>query len=188
MESKFHFSLLLLLCSWVLVGVSQNINELAKAYGDAISSFVESAGAGGGASSVACMQKLLPCKAAVNSSSPPPDTCCSPLKEMVANETKCLCAVFNNPTVLHNFNITQDDALNLAKDCGAKPDLSLCENSTSSQTTATSPTTNSADSDDGSSSADSSDSSTKSNAADTYSYVELLGIVSFSVGLNLWAF
>ncbi|XP_031404523.1 lipid transfer-like protein VAS [Punica granatum] len=73
-----------------------------------------------------CVQKILPCEPYLKSTSPPA-TCCIPLKEVVANDQKCLCAVFNNPELLRNFNVTQDEALKLAAACQANADVSICK-------------------------------------------------------------
>ncbi|PQQ15467.1 lipid transfer-like protein VAS [Prunus yedoensis var. nudiflora] len=47
---------------------------------------------------------------------------------------QCLCSLFNNPGMLSNLNITQDDALKLPKACGANADISICEKDASSST------------------------------------------------------
>lgn len=111
--SKFSLCFFLIFSSWVYVGFSQ------KTRGDA--------GNGGPGPQMECVQKLLPCEPYLHSSSPPP-TCCLPLKEMVVNETQCLCGVITNPEILKSLNVTKDDAITLAKNCGANPDLSLCKN------------------------------------------------------------
>ncbi|OWM82983.1 lipid transfer-like protein VAS [Punica granatum] len=103
-----------------------------------------------GGSNTACLQKLLPCKNYVKSPSPP-SSCCDPLKSMISTDTQCLCKVFNDPESLKSLSITQDDALGLAKSCGANPDVSVCKSaeksgsanatsSTSTNTTTSSPT------------------------------------------------
>ncbi|GAV69534.1 LTP_2 domain-containing protein [Cephalotus follicularis] len=97
-----------------------------------LSSLLAASGAGAGAgagagSSMPCIQKLLPCQPYLHSPSPPA-LCCLPLKEIVTNDSKCLCDIFNNPEILKSFNITQDDALKVPKACGVKVDLSECKN------------------------------------------------------------
>ncbi|GAA0184193.1 hypothetical protein LIER_31481 [Lithospermum erythrorhizon] len=47
--------------------------------------------------------------------SKPTPSCCVPLNKFVSTDAKCLCDVF-----------TQEDALNLAKGCGATTDTSFC--------------------------------------------------------------
>ncbi|KAL8478607.1 hypothetical protein ACS0TY_030476 [Phlomoides rotata] len=81
----------------------------------------------GGGDSLPCISKLMPCQPYLKRSSPPPPTCCLPLNQIVADDRQCVCAVFNNVAILKSFNVTQDDALNLAKTCGANPHhTSLC--------------------------------------------------------------
>ncbi|XP_075504062.1 uncharacterized protein LOC142541412 [Primulina tabacum] len=52
--------------------------------------------------------------------------CCVPMKQLVADDKACLCKVINNPGILQSLNITKTDAVNLAKNCGASADLSVC--------------------------------------------------------------
>lgn len=80
----------------------------------------------GGGTDTACLQKLLPCKDYLKSPSPP-SSCCDPLKGIISTDTQCLCKVFNDPESLKSLGITQDDALGLAKTCGANPDVSACK-------------------------------------------------------------
>ncbi|XP_056163270.1 non-specific lipid transfer protein GPI-anchored 3-like [Syzygium oleosum] len=77
--------------------------------------------------SLPCIGELMPCLAYLTPSPSPPASCCIPLKEVVANEAKCLCKVFNDGDILKSFNITQDDALALTKACGANADTSACK-------------------------------------------------------------
>ncbi|KAF8364576.1 hypothetical protein HHK36_033456 [Tetracentron sinense] len=118
MESNLFLSLIIF-SSWILGDFSETIVEVP---GD----------------SMPCMQKLLPCQPYLLSSSPPSTTCCIPLKGMIANDPKCLCDIFDNPVLLKNLNITQDDALKLTTACGAKVDISVCKNA---MAPATSPAT-----------------------------------------------
>lgn len=75
-----------------------------------------------------CIQKLMPCQAYLKRSTSPAPTpaCCVPLKDMAATDAHCLCAVFNNQAILKSLNVTQEDALSLAKTCGANADISVC--------------------------------------------------------------
>lgn len=104
MASKSFCFFFLVLYSWVFVGFSQ-----------------------GGGSNLPCMQKLLPCQPYLKSSSTPPAACCVPLKQIIADDSKCLCAVFNNPGIMKGLNATQEDALNMAKHCGSNADASGCK-------------------------------------------------------------
>ncbi|TXG50884.1 hypothetical protein EZV62_023408 [Acer yangbiense] len=77
---------------------------------------------------MSCVTKLLPCKPYLKaSSSPPPATCCIPLNDAVTNEAECLCNVLHNSEIMKSFNVTLDDALIVAKACGAKADLTKCK-------------------------------------------------------------
>ncbi|KAA8541378.1 hypothetical protein F0562_025352 [Nyssa sinensis] len=96
-------------------------------------------GESAGAASMPCVQKLLPCQPYLKSSSAPPSTCCLPLKQMITEDAKCLCEIFNNAQLLKNFNVTQDDALKLPKACGTDADISVCKKG-AAEPTATPPT------------------------------------------------
>ncbi|KAK9091496.1 hypothetical protein Sjap_024673 [Stephania japonica] len=85
-------------------------------------------GGGGGGDQLPCMQKLMPCQPYLRSSTPPA-TCCLPLKEMVSADKACLCSIFNNQAILKSLNLTQDEALQLPKACGANVDISVCKSS-----------------------------------------------------------
>ncbi|KAL1553936.1 non-specific lipid transfer protein GPI-anchored 9-like [Salvia divinorum] len=82
----------------------------------------------GGGEQLPCIQKLLPCQAYLKGSASlsPAASCCVPLKEMASSDAHCLCAVFNNQAFFINLNVTQADALNLVKSCGANADISIC--------------------------------------------------------------
>lgn len=77
-----------------------------------------------------CVKKLLPCQEYLKPTAAaalPAPSCCLPLKEMVFDDPKCLCDIFNNADLFNNLNITQDDALRLPKACGANADISVCK-------------------------------------------------------------
>ncbi|KAL6494366.1 hypothetical protein OROGR_031166 [Orobanche gracilis] len=103
--SKSISLLFILICSLAYVGQSQ------------------------GGDSLQCVQKLLPCQPYLKGSSAaaPPASCCLPLKQIVSSDRQCLCKVFNDPNLLISLNVTRDDALNLAKSCGADADTSICK-------------------------------------------------------------
>ncbi|KAL3818602.1 hypothetical protein ACJIZ3_004507 [Penstemon smallii] len=93
-----------------------------------------------GPNSMPCVEKLLPCQPYLKgSTSALPPSCCVPLKEIVVNDSECLCAVFNNPVIMKSLNVTQEDALNLAKSCGANADTSICKAAAGSPPTPTTP-------------------------------------------------
>ncbi|CAL0322276.1 unnamed protein product [Lupinus luteus] len=87
-----------------------------------------------------CMQKLIPCKTALNSSTinNPSPTCCIPLNEILTNDTECLCSFINNPNLLESMNVTKDDLLKLPDSCGLKADISICDKVASSPPSSTS--------------------------------------------------
>ncbi|KAK9937923.1 hypothetical protein M0R45_014688 [Rubus argutus] len=79
--------------------------------------------------SMACMQKLVPCQPYFKTPEKAPATCCTPMKKMLSessDDKNCACSIFNNPEVLKNLNITQDEALKLPKACGTNADISAC--------------------------------------------------------------
>ncbi|KAL2462351.1 Bifunctional inhibitor/lipid-transfer protein/seed storage 2S albumin superfamily protein [Abeliophyllum distichum] len=121
MASKSLCFFFLVLCSRVFVGFSQ----------------------GGGDDKLPCMKKLLPCQPYLKASSTPPAACCVPLKEIVADDSKCLCAVFNNPDIMKSLNATQEDALNMAKNCGANADTSVCNKASTPTGSPSPPSSNS---------------------------------------------
>ncbi|CAN8235058.1 unnamed protein product [Cochlearia groenlandica] len=85
-----------------------------------------------------CVEKLMPCHPYIHSSEiPPPPSCCAPMKEVAVKDVKCLCAVFNHPDMLSFINLTKENALNLLRSCGAKHDVSLCNNTTWSSSAST---------------------------------------------------
>ncbi|XP_028795938.1 lipid transfer-like protein VAS [Neltuma alba] len=85
-----------------------------------------------------CVEKLAPCEPYIKkpgtASGTPPETCCQPLKDMIAGDVECLCNVFNSPEMLQSINATKDDALKLPKACGLDADVSKCNNGASSPT------------------------------------------------------
>ncbi|KAK6921234.1 Bifunctional inhibitor/plant lipid transfer protein/seed storage helical domain [Dillenia turbinata] len=93
----------------------------------------------GSGDTLPCVQKLAPCRPYLKSSSMPPATCCAPLKEMVSDDRACLCSIFNDPEILKSLNITQDQALQLPRSCGANPDISKCNNGVVTKGTAANP-------------------------------------------------
>lgn len=117
-------SFVVVIFTWFFVGLSHGI-EVDK---NMIAAFLASGVGGGSISAMPCVKKLMPCQPALAShKKTPPATCCAPLKEMITNDAQCLCTVFANSDVMKSMNVTQDEALDFAKACGAKPDLSLCK-------------------------------------------------------------
>ncbi|CAN8235054.1 unnamed protein product [Cochlearia groenlandica] len=109
-------------------------------------SVAETTSQGGDSTQVmACMQKLMPCKQYLHVANPPP-SCCGPMKEIVEKDATCLCTVFNNPEMLKALNLTKENALDLPKACGTKPNISLCTKIASSSPIASPVSTNGASS------------------------------------------
>ncbi|KAI9080048.1 hypothetical protein K1719_037981 [Acacia pycnantha] len=83
-----------------------------------------------------CVKMLAPCepylKRPGTASGTPPDTCCQPLKDMIAGDVECLCNMFNSSDMLQTFNATKDDALKLPNSCGLDADVSKCNNGATS--------------------------------------------------------
>lgn len=105
---------------WIFVGLSHgvDVNEIQE---------ISISSEGSSVASMPWMKKLLPCQEYLKlTDTPPPPSCCVPLKEMVSDNPKCLCDVFNSVDTLKNLNITQDDALRLPKACGATANTSVC--------------------------------------------------------------
>ncbi|RWW09671.1 hypothetical protein GW17_00026827 [Ensete ventricosum] len=79
---------------------------------------VMSGGGEGQSSTPSCVSNLVPCGSYVNSNGTPPASCCTPLKEAVDNDLKCLCTVLNDTTVMKAFNISTEAGYRLARSCG----------------------------------------------------------------------
>ncbi|MCD7454331.1 hypothetical protein HAX54_024343 [Datura stramonium] len=121
--------------SWFFVGLSHGIDLDKTLMGAFLAGGVD-----GGISAMSCVEKLITCQPALASHMKnPPPSCCAPLKEMITNDTQCLCAVFNNTILMNTLNVTEDEAINFAKSCGANPDLSLCKNAAASPGSASTP-------------------------------------------------
>ncbi|CAN6584809.1 hypothetical protein C1H46_023673 [Malus baccata] len=134
-----HLLLFLFLCPFELFGVS---------HGQKLTALPDKEGAAGSGSDsfMQCVQKLIPCQAYLMAPEKARSTCCSPLKKLVSDDTKCLCTLFNNDDMLSNFNITQGDALKLSKACDANADISVCKKDAASPASTTSPSNNSSSS------------------------------------------
>ncbi|GAA0184659.1 hypothetical protein LIER_31947 [Lithospermum erythrorhizon] len=74
-----------------------------------------------------CAKPLLLCSMYIHQPSPPP-ACCLPLKKLISDDVKCICDVFSNPIISLGLNVTQADAMDLAKACGVNVGTSLCDN------------------------------------------------------------
>jgi hypothetical protein len=82
-----------------------------------------------------CAAKLVPCSPYINTTGTPPDTCCSPLKDAVQNDLKCLCDLYATPEIFKAFNISIEAALGVSKRCGLDDTTTACKgNSTFSFT------------------------------------------------------
>ncbi|KAB2000650.1 hypothetical protein ES319_D12G246900v1 [Gossypium barbadense] len=70
-----------------------------------------------------CAQKLVPC---------------APY-QAVANELPCLCNLYKDPTLLAFFNVTVAEALRISRECGITTDLSACNATATSPSSAPPP-------------------------------------------------
>ncbi|XP_019457937.1 PREDICTED: lipid transfer-like protein VAS isoform X2 [Lupinus angustifolius] len=132
MASKTLFSICIIFSSYIHQAFSSDSNDLDQLLGGLkqISALHDAQ----------CMQKLIPCKTAMNSSTiiNPSPTCCIPLNEILTNNTECLCSFINNPKLLASMNVTKDDLLKLPDSCGLKADISICDKESSSSPSPTS--------------------------------------------------
>ncbi|KAI3913241.1 hypothetical protein MKX01_013498 [Papaver californicum] len=143
-SNKLFLSLALLSSSWVFMGFSQDplaglLNSLSNVAGGGSGAGGLAAASlplGNAASSMVCAQKLMPCQAFIKPPSSPTDACCAPLKQMIHDDPKCLCNIFNNEEVLKTFGVSQHDALKLLIECGTKADIRQCNNTAPANPTA----------------------------------------------------
>lgn len=73
-----------------------------------------------------CASKLVPCANYLNSTTPP-DSCCSPLREAVRTELKCLCNLYSDRQIFKSLGINITQALELPKHCGVTSNLTACK-------------------------------------------------------------
>lgn len=74
-----------------------------------------------------CAEKLVPCYPYLNNATAQPqDDCCNPIREAVANDLRCLCNLYSDPTLFASMNITVAKALRISRECGINTDLSAC--------------------------------------------------------------
>ncbi|RZC73328.1 hypothetical protein C5167_048809 [Papaver somniferum] len=88
-----------------------------------------------------CAAALVPCGDYLNSTKPP-ESCCKPLKDTIKTQRKCLCDLYQDPTILPGFGINVTQALMLPTYCGVKDSVNLCSKAEApapSSTTTTSP-------------------------------------------------
>lgn len=114
-NSKLVFVILILMSSCGTLRVASDA-EL----GDYLGSML-------GGSSMNCMEKILPCQPYLTPGPvPPPANCCTPIKELITNDTKCICDTFNNPLVRGSLNVSIEDVMKLPKACNETFDLGVC--------------------------------------------------------------
>lgn len=73
-----------------------------------------------------CASNLVPCANYINSTNPPA-SCCTPLKEAITNDLQCLCAIYEDPSVLKAFGINLTEAENLTTNCGIDSGTNQCK-------------------------------------------------------------
>ncbi|KAI3868918.1 hypothetical protein MKX03_007160, partial [Papaver bracteatum] len=66
-----------------------------------------------------CAAALVPCGDYLNSTKPS-ELCCKPLKDTIKTQRKCLCDLYEDPSILPNFGINAIQTLMLPKNCGVK--------------------------------------------------------------------
>lgn len=116
-NTKLALVLCILICSIGTLSVSSSADA---DLGDYLGSML-------GGSSVTCMEKILPCQPYLTPGPvPPPANCCIPIKELIANDTKCICDTFNNPLVRGSLNVSIDDIMKLPKACNETFDIGVC--------------------------------------------------------------
>ncbi|XWS38511.1 hypothetical protein CRYUN_Cryun19dG0137500 [Craigia yunnanensis] len=87
-----------------------------------------------------CAQNLVPCFPYLNNATvQPQDDCCNPIREAVTNQLPCLCNLYSDPTLLASLNVTVSEALRISRECGVTTDLSACNATASSPTSAPPP-------------------------------------------------
>ncbi|XP_039127533.1 non-specific lipid transfer protein GPI-anchored 8-like [Dioscorea cayenensis subsp. rotundata] len=67
-----------------------------------------------------CLERLTPCRPFLKSPRLP-RTCCDPLKKVLIDDPTCVCAVYNNDSILKSFNMTKAQAYQLPIKCGMPP-------------------------------------------------------------------
>ncbi|XP_021725514.1 lipid transfer-like protein VAS [Chenopodium quinoa] len=82
-----------------------------------LAALVASTAAQGSDGIPSCATKLAPCFSYLNATKTPDTSCCTPLKEAVTKERKCLCDIYNNPALIQAFHINVTQALNLITLC-----------------------------------------------------------------------
>ncbi|XP_043687432.1 non-specific lipid transfer protein GPI-anchored 9 [Telopea speciosissima] len=79
----------------------------------------------GGGGTPSCAAALVPCANFLNSTKPPA-SCCTPLREAVAKQLKCLCNLLNDTSLFNSLNINITQALELPKYCGVTDTTTAC--------------------------------------------------------------
>ncbi|XXG67377.1 hypothetical protein AAC387_Pa06g0737 [Persea americana] len=85
-----------------------------------------------------CASKLVPCANYLNSTTPP-DSCCSPLREAVRTELKCLCNLYSDRQIFKSLGINITQALELPKHCGVTSNLTACKEQATAPAAGSSP-------------------------------------------------
>ncbi|GAB4857034.1 hypothetical protein Ancab_014944 [Ancistrocladus abbreviatus] len=77
-----------------------------------------------------CASTLTPCLQFLNSTAKPTPSCCDPLASAVKTQKACLCALFNDKSLLKSINVNITRVLELPKDCGfSASEASVCASS-----------------------------------------------------------
>ncbi|OVA19537.1 Bifunctional inhibitor/plant lipid transfer protein/seed storage helical domain [Macleaya cordata] len=83
-----------------------------------------------------CASNLVSCADYLNSTKPP-ESCCKPLRETVLKQRKCLCDLYDEPSLLQSLGINITQALQLPQYCGVSADTSLCSKASAPSPTKT---------------------------------------------------
>ncbi|XP_042504000.1 non-specific lipid transfer protein GPI-anchored 9-like [Macadamia integrifolia] len=79
----------------------------------------------GSGSTPSCAAALVPCADYLNSTKPPA-SCCTPLRQAVATQLKCLCNLLNDTSLFNSLHINMTQALELPKYCGVNDTTTAC--------------------------------------------------------------
>ncbi|KAI4338837.1 hypothetical protein MLD38_023847 [Melastoma candidum] len=79
-----------------------------------------------GQSTPTCVVQLVPCYQFLKSTSKVPDSCCNPMRDVVANQRDCLCKLYQTPGLLQTYNINITQVFGLTKACSVAASTDFC--------------------------------------------------------------
>ncbi|KAJ4951355.1 hypothetical protein NE237_028187 [Protea cynaroides] len=77
-------------------------------------------------STPSCASALVPCSDYLNSTKPPA-SCCTPLRQTVATQLKCLCDLLKDTSLFESLKINITEAIGLSKHCGITDTTTACQ-------------------------------------------------------------